>query len=170
VDAGTLRSYNKKQSLTQMRECIRTLHQNRIKVHGMFVFGSDNDDESVIENTIRFVRDEKIDTVQYMILTPLPGSQTFSELESQNRIVNRNWDLYDAHHVVFQPLRMTCYELQLETIRAMRKFYSRLQGTKEALLGKYYQASRKLMGHSIIRRWEKINREFVQSLRKLPRR
>jgi len=164
LNPETLDSFNKKQSVSQMRECIRVLHKNNIRVHGMFVFGADTDDKNVFRNTLEFVQKEKIDTVQFMILTPLPGTETYRELSEQNRLLHRNWGLYDAHHVVFRPVKMSCFDLQVETIQAMHKFYSILSAVRKMLLGKYYQAGRKIMGNYIITQWEKMNRDFIRNL------
>ena len=37
------------------------------------------------------------------ILTPLPGTPQFQEIDEQGRIFDKRWELYDAHHVVFSP-------------------------------------------------------------------
>ncbi|CAG0981466.1 partial Bacteriochlorophyllide d C-12(1)-methyltransferase, partial [Anaerolineae bacterium] len=91
---------------------------------GMFVLGSDLDTIQTIEETWKFARKNKLASVQFLILTPLPGTKTFEELEKEGRIKNKDWSLYDAHHAVFEPKLMTRYELQYHTIEAMRKFYS----------------------------------------------
>ncbi len=40
------------------------------------------------------------------ILTPLPGTPLFDEMDRQGRIFDKRWQLYDAaHHVVFEPRR-----------------------------------------------------------------
>jgi len=78
----------------------------------MFVFGADEDSLQTLEETLDFALKNRIDTVQFLILTPLPGTKTFSELEQAGRLLTRDWNLYDAHHVVFQPAQMSPYELQ----------------------------------------------------------
>ncbi len=42
-----------------------------------------------------------IDTIQLNILTPLPGTPLFDELDDEGRIFDKRWHLYDAQHVVF---------------------------------------------------------------------
>jgi hypothetical protein len=58
------------------------------------------------------------------ILTPLPGTQQFQEFDDEGRIFDKRWEIYDAHHVVFEPARMTPYELQIEVLRGYMRFYS----------------------------------------------
>ena len=53
----------------------------------MFVLGSDEDDVKTIKETVRFARSFKIDTVQFLVLTPFPGTETYEELAGQDRIL-----------------------------------------------------------------------------------
>jgi hypothetical protein len=46
------------------------------------------------------------------LLTPYPGTPLFKQLESEGRIVHRDWSLYDTAHVVFEPARMSAEQLQ----------------------------------------------------------
>ncbi|MBM4283864.1 MAG: B12-binding domain-containing radical SAM protein [Deltaproteobacteria bacterium] len=124
INPATLKAYNKSQSVDNIRECVVNFHHHGIKVHGMFVFGSEEDHYQVIRDTVTFSRQLDLDSLQYLILTPVPGTQVFQELEAQNRIICRDWRQYDGHFAVFQPKHFTPYELQYETIRATRKFYS----------------------------------------------
>ena len=41
------------------------------------------------------------------ILTPLPGTPLFEELDAAGRIFEKRWQLYDAHHVVYGTCVMT---------------------------------------------------------------
>ena len=53
----------------------------------------------------------KIDLPRYSILTPFPNTAYYRQLESEGRIFERNWALYDVEHVVYQPKKMTPDEL-----------------------------------------------------------
>ena len=68
----------------------------------------------------------QIDTVMLNILTPLPGTQQFADLDAEGRIIDRDWSFYDAQHVVFRPRHMTPLHLLRETLRANRRFYRTL--------------------------------------------
>ena len=90
----------------------------------MFVLGADHDTERSVRDTVKFALKNKIDTVMLNILTPLPGTQQFAELEAEGRIIERDWSFYDAQHVVFRPRQMTPLHLLQQTIRANKKFYA----------------------------------------------
>jgi len=124
INPATLKLYNKSQTVENIKDCVINFHRHGIRVHGMFVFGSEEDHYQVIRDTVKFSRDLDLDSLQYLILTPIPGTPVYQELEAQNRIICRDWSHYDGHHTVFQPRRLTPFELQWETIRAMKRFYS----------------------------------------------
>jgi len=127
VNPETLQAYNKQQDVRTITDSIRLFHEHGIRVHGMFVLGADADDVATIRQTVEFALQQKIDTVQFLILTPCPGTPLFDRVAAEGRILSYNWALYDGHHVLIHPARMSPYELQIETYRAMMRFYSHWQ-------------------------------------------
>jgi radical SAM superfamily enzyme YgiQ (UPF0313 family) len=105
-------------------EIVKRLHDHGIGIQGCFVFGFDNDDESVFERTVEFVDKVKIDLPRYAVMTPFPGTGYFRRLEAQGRLLHKNWSLYDVEHVVFQPHRMTPERLREGLEWAWRQSYS----------------------------------------------
>ena len=130
VNPATLEEYHKQQDVGQIKESIRILHGYGIKIHGMFVFGAEHDTVQTLRDTVRFALKNKIDTVQFMMLQPLPGTPLFARAEEEGRILSRDWSLYDGHHALVRTAGMAPYTLQLETFRAMARFYSRWQFAK----------------------------------------
>ncbi len=119
-----LKAYRKKQDEAAMRRAIKAFHRHGIHIHGMFMVGADEDTPETIRETIRFSIKNRVDSAQFMMLTPLPGTETFKSLEQENRLLTRNWELYDGSHVVFQPRLMTGEELQKAAYQALIAFYS----------------------------------------------
>jgi radical SAM superfamily enzyme YgiQ (UPF0313 family) len=124
INAGTLEAYNKKQGLEDIISCIRTVKDHGIHIHGMFVMGADTDDLETIRGTADFATGHGIDTVQFLILTPLPGTPLFHDMMEGRRLLHTDWSKYDVQHVVFKPRLMSPSALQIETFRAMARFYS----------------------------------------------
>lgn len=161
VNQDSLDAADKRQDLEQTREHIRRIHDVGIRVHGMFVFGFDTDGEGTLERTVAFARELALSTVQFLILTPLPGSRTYRELEAQGRLLSRNWDHYDAHHVAFQPVKVTPAELQRWQKVGHEQYY-RLWPTlkrwsiRDLIIAVY--ASR------INKQWQVDNREYLAGL------
>ncbi len=83
-----------------------------INILGSFVFGFDSDTPKIFRNTLEFIKDHKIDSCQYNILTPLPGTIMFKKMESEGRILDFDWSKYHTGEVVIQPTNMSMNELQ----------------------------------------------------------
>jgi radical SAM superfamily enzyme YgiQ (UPF0313 family) len=169
INPRTLRLFQKKQDLAKIERAIDRFHAYRIKIHGMFVVGSDEDDLETLDATARFARTHDIDSVQFMIMTPIPGSPDWDTIYERGRkyVINDNWQLYDGHHAVHQPRRMSPYELQMGAIRAMQKFYSWSGVAQRLLRGDVYYATIRYWGKKMIREWWKNeeNRRHVGWLR-----
>lgn len=104
-------------------ELMKRLHDNGILVQGCFAFGGDGEGSAVFQRTVELVHRAKIDLPRYSILTPFPGTRYYRQLESEGRIVERDWAMYDVEHCVFRPSRMTKEELEAGTEWAWRATY-----------------------------------------------
>ena len=165
VVPDTLVAYRKRQTVEEMEESIRAFRSVGIKIHGMFVLGSDEDDKTVARKTAEFARKNWIDTVQLLILTPLPGTEVYDKLEDEDRLFTKRWELYDGMHVVFEPEKMSPFELQKGMIRAMAGFYSLKECLGDILRFKFFSASIKYTGWRIVRRWRRANKRLVKQLK-----
>lgn len=168
INPRSLEKYRKNQTVEDIAQAIEVIHKFRMQVHGMFVLGSDEDDRQTIDETVRFARRMKIDTVQFMVLTPLPGTETFWELASQGRLFEQDWSKYSGHHVVFKPRLISAYELQKEAaIRAMRRFYSLWQCWKFGFQFRWRHLAIYTYARHAINQWLNQNRDFLKKLRLL---
>jgi len=166
VNPATLESYHKSQTVEDIAEAVRVLHKHKISVHGMFVLGSDEDDVATLKQTVRFAKRARIDTVQFLALVPLPGTETYRELEEQGRITDRDWGKYDGHHVVFQPAKMAQHVLQKRgAYGGMRSFYSWWEVTKLGLRFQWRSMVVRIFAHLAIRRWKSDNAEWLRELK-----
>ena len=87
------------------------------------IVGMDGDDAGVFERTLRFLEQTRIDAMQLNILTPLPGTPLFADMERAGRMMDCDWSHYDYRHVVFRPARMTAEELQAGADWLYGQFY-----------------------------------------------
>jgi radical SAM superfamily enzyme YgiQ (UPF0313 family) len=68
-----------------------------------FILGFDGEPLEQFEYIFDFLMKNKIGTAIFSILTPLPGTDIYHEMEKAGRIINRDWTQYDLTNVVFQP-------------------------------------------------------------------
>ncbi|MEZ5294042.1 MAG: radical SAM protein [Vicinamibacterales bacterium] len=103
---------------------VERLHAHGIALQGCFVFGLDDDRPDVFLETADFAVRAGIDLPRFAVATPFPGTPFYRRLESEGRILTRDWELYDGQHVVFQPKHMTVQALQDGVEAAWRHAYS----------------------------------------------
>jgi radical SAM superfamily enzyme YgiQ (UPF0313 family) len=166
VNPQTLEIYNKKQTIRDIEFSIEEIHKRSIGIHGMFVFGSDADGKETIRETSQFAKKNKIETVQFLILTPLPGTIHYKKLNDEGRIVCREWNRFDAHNTVFLPKKMSPYILQVLTMQAMRRFYNIFRSLKFLITGRLQLAMFNIYGVFTLFRWSKNNRNWLKTMKK----
>jgi radical SAM superfamily enzyme YgiQ (UPF0313 family) len=142
VNAGNLREQRKFQNMNRdYAEAVRRLHDLGVMVNASFVFGMDQDDETVFDRTVEWAVDHGVETATFHILTPYPSTALYARIEAQGRLLHRDWDLFDTRHVVYQPARMSPDVLEAGYWHAYREFYrwgsiARAARTKTTLSGR----------------------------------
>lgn len=170
INPKTLELFKKKQDLDKIERSIEQFHKHKIRIHGMFVVGSDEDDVETIHATTKFAKARDIESVQFLIMTPCPGSPDWDNLfkKGDKYIISDDWSLYDGHHAVHQPKRMTPYELQVTAYHAMNNFYSWGGIIKKFLQGDIWTAGIRLYGKRLMKDWwkDERNQAYIEKLRR----
>jgi len=110
--------------VSKFKDAVKRIHDHGINVEGAFIFGFDHDDRDIFKRTVDFALGAGIDFCQFGILTPFPGTGLYRKMESERRILDRDWANYDVMHAVFQPKQMSREELEDGARWAHRQFYS----------------------------------------------
>jgi len=125
LDENNLHQSQKHQNLGRdYAEAIRRLHSLGIMINGSFVFGLDSDGPDVFERTVDWAVTQGLTTATFHVLTPYPGTGQFQQIESEGRLLHRDWRLYDTRHAVYRPLAMTPDQLETGYWKAYDYFYS----------------------------------------------
>jgi radical SAM superfamily enzyme YgiQ (UPF0313 family) len=103
---------------------VRILHDHGIQVNGSFVLGFDHDRPDVFERTAEWVEANRLECSTFHILTPYPATPLFRQMASENRLLHRDWSLYDTAHAVFRPRHMTPAELEAGYAWIYRRLFS----------------------------------------------
>jgi len=123
INDENLRDYGKAQTVRDIADAMNVANEVGIKINGMFILGMDNDDNSTVERTVKCIKETGMDTATFSILYPIPGTPLFNELDSQHRIMTRDWSLYDGTHVVFKPKKINPLSLQNMWVKAWKSLY-----------------------------------------------
>ncbi|MBN1913693.1 MAG: B12-binding domain-containing radical SAM protein [Candidatus Omnitrophica bacterium] len=130
-----LNAMNKRLKPEDMVNFVKTFHRFGFLVHGMFIFGYPLKNNSAFDMPAKervkrfknFIKKTKIDTIQILLPSPLPGTQLRQRLGEQNRLYplcEIGWQYYDGNFPLFEPDKpMTAEEMQFSSRRIMGRFY-----------------------------------------------
>lgn len=92
-------------------ELIANIQSHGIDVSTEMVVGGEGDTLESIKLTKDFIEENKISVPRFYILTPIPGTKFFKEIEAEGRLVNDNIYSFDGTKAVHLPKNMTPEEL-----------------------------------------------------------
>ncbi len=105
-------------------EQIRIIRRHGIDISTEMVVGAEGDTLESIQNTADFIADNHIAVPRFYILTPIPGTKFFDEMQAQNRIYNTDIYSYNGCEAVHIPKNMTPEELTKAYWDLYNKVYS----------------------------------------------
>jgi radical SAM superfamily enzyme YgiQ (UPF0313 family) len=124
ISAASLAEVGKKiNKVEEYEEVIRKIHDHGIAIHGFFIFGFDEDDEDVFDRTADFAIKNKIESAQFDLLTPYPGTKFYDKIVAEGRLLSTDWSKY-GYELLFEPKKISAETLQRKQQELWRKFYS----------------------------------------------
>jgi radical SAM superfamily enzyme YgiQ (UPF0313 family) len=123
-DENLVRSGKRTPRVEDYGRRVRIFHEHGIQVNGSFVVGFDGDGPDTFAALAEWIEEHRLACATFHILTPYPGTPLFAQLESEGRLLHRDWDLYDTAHVVFRPKQLTPEELLLGYDWLYRRLFS----------------------------------------------
>jgi anaerobic magnesium-protoporphyrin IX monomethyl ester cyclase len=113
---------------------VETLRRYGIETWGAFMMGEPSETREEIETTIQFAKDLNPGTAQFTILTPYPGTALWTDVSE--RLLTRDWNLYDAMHSVFKLDHLHPREIESLCRKAYREFYLQPRRIARAMFAK----------------------------------
>ena len=105
-------------------EAFDAFRRNGIEVSTEMIVGFDTDDDGVFERTLDFILANRIAVPRVHILTPVPGTALYQELERDGRITSHDFAGYTGSKVVFRPKRIDPRFMQAEYWRLYERLFS----------------------------------------------
>jgi len=116
------KSFNKTSEYGRM---IHNLTKRDISYSLNFVFGTDSDDDSVFDATLRLLHEHKAQTAYFNILVPLRGTAMHQKLKEERRLIDEvNMERWPGLSCHFQPLHFTPDGLVRRIMKIRHDFYS----------------------------------------------
>jgi radical SAM superfamily enzyme YgiQ (UPF0313 family) len=110
------------------RESVRRIQRHGMCVAGSFIAGIDTDRRGIGETIARAAKEYGVDAANVLILTPLPGTKLYAQMEGEGRIRSNNypedWKYYTLTYPVASYAHLTWEELVEEVDRFHDRFYS----------------------------------------------
>jgi anaerobic magnesium-protoporphyrin IX monomethyl ester cyclase len=125
---------------------VRILHKNGILIHGGFIIGAPYETRKQIACTVKYadqLRALGLDSAQFSIYTPLPGTKAFFKALNNDKLLTHDWSLYDCLHPVLKTglnpvwlyLKLSISELTF----FLKKWFSDVTATKHEKLSRRYR-------------------------------
>ena len=109
-----------------------------IEVMASFNLGSDEDALPVEDGISGFCAATKTNLAEFIIHTPFPGTDLFTQMENEGRLLTRDWSKYNGANVVFSPLHESPESLRERYLALWRWFYSDIN--QEQVSARYVRA------------------------------
>jgi radical SAM superfamily enzyme YgiQ (UPF0313 family) len=127
----SLKDAGKKMNLRlrdKYEKLFRRINKHGIAVLGSFIFGMDHDTPKILSRRTTYILHSDVDAVQLSLLTPLPGTRLFRQLQQDGRLMYTDfpadWERYDLTEVVFKPAGMEPQELYESWCKAGMVLYN----------------------------------------------
>ena len=141
-------------------DLIKRVQDTGILLEASFIFGFDDHDERIFEDTLRFVREAAPCIPTFHILTPYPGTSLFQQFDAEGRLLHKDWQRYNHNEVVYRPKLMSPERLYQGWIEARKEAYS-----WPAILARIYRHPSRLftkLSYNLLRKApnDRMYREF----------
>ena len=138
VESGSqevLDNIGKKITLDEIRNTVKFLKKNKIKIYNYFVIGLPWETEKTAEETIKFAIELDSNFISFYTAMPFPGTRFFA-YAMMNKLIDTQLDFENAYYVP----AVRSHELSKERIfelhkQAIRRFYLRPRFIIKTLLG-----------------------------------
>lgn len=106
-----------------IRKRIQRYHDFGIGVEATVLLGMDNQSADDILRLVDFLLEVELDLAEFTVMTPFPHTKAWDDMVRDNRIIDSDWNNFNAGKVVFKPLKMSPDKLQELYHYAWDQFY-----------------------------------------------
>lgn len=124
LNQNSLNEINKHQTVSDIENCAKALAHHKIRLIVSLVLGIDTDDQEDIKRGVDFAKRINAYQLQPAIMTPFPGTAVYEQYEKENRMITKDWSVFDMMNVTFIPKKMSPWQLQEEFLTAVTHFYT----------------------------------------------
>ncbi len=119
-----LRDMNKRLTIRETYALVREMHERGKALVGFYIIGLPDHTAREIEGEIRDLAALRLDMTQICILTPLPRTPQWFDIEKEYGIFEKDWHKFDLHHLVWNHPRVGPEEMRDLLLRGLKKVHS----------------------------------------------
>ncbi len=93
-----LKNINKPVKPRKLIELLKVCRKLKIKTHVTVSLGHLGETEETIKNTMRFVSKLDVDSIQFSLATPYPGTRFYDDAYKNDLLLTTSWEDYDPTH------------------------------------------------------------------------
>ena len=111
-------------SYYDLARALKTLKDHGIRVLAHMVFGNDFETPGTMSESLTRLMKLDVASASFGIMIPYPGTKVALNLESEKRILTKDWNYYDINCLVFQPANFTREDFLKEVEKLRRSYFS----------------------------------------------
>jgi radical SAM superfamily enzyme YgiQ (UPF0313 family) len=125
INPASLKEMNKNMNRVEDYQLIlRNLRKRGILFSLDLLVGHDSDTIESFNETVRFLRQERVPLAFWSIMTPYESTILRKKLDEEGRIFSNDWTKYQGSNCVYQPMRFYPEELEEAFWGIYKQFYS----------------------------------------------
>ncbi|MEM3087142.1 MAG: B12-binding domain-containing radical SAM protein [Halobacteria archaeon] len=119
-----LRDMNKRLSIRETYAFVKEMHERGKALLGFYIIGLPDHTARDIKEEIRDLAALRLDMTQICILTPLPRTPQWFDIQEKFGIFERDWHNFDLHHLVWNHPRVGPEEMRDLLLWGLRRVHS----------------------------------------------
>lgn len=99
VESGNreiLKHIEKPINFEKLKEFTNWCAKKKIKTHATFTFGLSGETKKTMRETLDLAKNLDVDSVQFSLTIPFPGTRYYDEVKNKGLLINRNWEDFDG--------------------------------------------------------------------------
>jgi radical SAM superfamily enzyme YgiQ (UPF0313 family) len=165
VEEG-LNKYRKSlKNMEELKQALTLLKDHGISILATMIFGHDFETKDTMRRTLDLLLDLDLITASLGILVPYPGTPLIEKLEKENRLLSKDWSLYDINNLLFTPKNFRCEEF-IGEMWSLRSEYFGFPATTKRIVSHSFNTVRIALGLNLAMRLHNKPRcavDFVDS-------
>jgi hypothetical protein len=104
-------------------DAVARVYDEGLEVYASLLVGHDEEDEGVFDKVLEFAQKAKLNTAEFVILTPYPGTPLWRKLTAEDRLLTRDFSQYNDANPTYRPKGYTADQLRAGYLYMWHAFY-----------------------------------------------